>query len=59
VRWVICRGWADPATLGENGYQSGSRQPEAGGVDLPLAMATVNGGLPNIMGADGAWKLWG
>jgi len=35
---------------------------EAGGADPPLAVAALNRGLPNLMGADGAWIFgvsWG
>jgi len=58
VGWVICTEWTHPTTHvtpGEPGSQKGSKKPEAGGVDPPLAAATLNGGLPNLMGEDGAW----
>jgi len=39
--------------------QSRSREPEASGVDPLLAIAALNGSLPNLVAADGAWEFGG
>jgi len=60
VRWVSCSGWTDPkthVTPGIHGPQSGFSEPGAGGMNPPLAVATLDRGSPNLTGADGARKF--
>jgi len=52
--------WTDPTihvTPRVHGPRRGFRKTRAGGMDLPLAAATLDRGLPNLMGADRARKF--
>jgi len=57
VGWVCCTGWTDPTihiTPRIHGPQVGSSESTTGGVDPPLAAATLDRGSPNLTEADGA-----
>jgi len=56
---VIAMGSANATPPKKFGPLGRSRESGVSGMSPPLATASLNGGSPNLMGADRAWKFYG